>query len=619
MTYSDYPHHTNNQPQQSNRLFILYALVFCFAAILLIRLAYLQLSQHGRYQLLSLKNQLNTIPIAPPRGIITDRNGVVLADNIPVYSLEIIPERIKNLPKTLERLKHLLPSITDEDIETFNKSRLASRSFLPTPFKLKLNEDEVARFAVNQFKFPGVLIKARLMRSYPYSQATSHVVGFVGRINTKELAIVDNQNYRATNFIGKTGIEKFYEPLLHGRIGYRQVEADVSGRILKTIDERPPLSGDKLTLSLDINIQLAAHYALNNKRGAVVVIDTNNGEILALASTPSFDSNLFVNGISQANYQDLLNDPDKPLFNRAIRGLYPPASTIKPYIALAGLESGIVTSQTRIFDKGWYQIRGASHVYRDWKKFGHGMVDLSKAIRVSCDTFFYQLGERLGISGIEAMLSQFGFGQLTHIDLPDELGGILPTARWKRETKHKPWYGGDTIITSIGQGFMLSTPLQLASASAALGSKGRHYRPHVLKSVSNLGQNVSLDISPLEEYPVDVGDKNNWTFISESMTRVITSPDGTGYRYGKNVPYSIAAKTGTAQVHSAKKYDRKKYTEIPERLRDHSLFIAFVPAESPEIAVAVVLENDHIAPNIARKVIDAYFESKKQHEKSKHT
>lgn len=619
MTKSDFYFYRHKHPQQSSRLFTLYALVFCFTSILLIRLAYLQLSQHGRYQMLSLKNQLNMIPITPPRGIITDRNGIVLADNNPVYSLEIIPERVKNLQDTLQRLKKLLPSITDEDIETFNRSRLANRSFLPTPFKLKLNEIEVARFAVNQFKFPGVSIKARLMRFYPFGNATAHVVGFVGRINSKELMSVDYRNYRATNFIGKTGVEKFYEPLLHGRIGYRQVETDVNGRILKTTDEQPPTSGDKLTLTLNIDIQLAAHNAMFNKRGAVVVIDTHNGDILALTSTPSFDSNLFVNGISQASYQKLLKDPDKPLFNRSLRGLYPPASTIKPFIALAGLENGLITPKTRIFDKGWYQISGASHIYRDWRKYGHGMVDLAKAIRVSCDTYFYQLGDRLGIGGIEAMLTQFGFGQLTHIDLPNELNGILPTARWKRETKLKPWYGGDTIITSIGQGFMLSTPLQLANATAALGAKGKHYRPHVLKSVTNASQRIALDVRPFEEYPVDVSDHNNWAYISEAMSKVVTSPDGTGFRFGKNTPYTVAAKTGTAQVHSAKKYEHKKLNEIPERLRDHSLFIAFVPAHKPEIAVAVVLENDYIAPNIARKVIDAYYESKKQHDKANHS
>ncbi|ASQ45798.1 penicillin-binding protein 2 [Legionella clemsonensis] len=601
---------------QCFRLNLLLILMILLSFILFARLAYLQVSQFKRYQTLSLKNQMNVIPIAPPRGIILDRNGIVLAENIPVYVLEIIPERVKNMTQTLEKLKNLLPSITEEDIDNFHKTRKQNRSFVPIPLKLKLSQEEVAVFASNQYQFPGVNIKARLMRFYPLGEVAAHILGYVGRINVQELRQVDFTNYRATNFIGKSGIEKFYEDILHGEVGYQQVEIDVSGRTVRVLNKKNPVSGEKLYLTIDSRLQQAAFEALKDKRGAVVAINTKNGEILAMVSSPSYNPNIFVNGITAKEYQELVTAHDRPLYNRAVRGLYPPASTIKPFMGLAGLEKGAVDARYSIYDPGWFRLPGVSHAYRDWKKTGHGIINLKRAITVSCDTYFYQLGHKIGIAAIEDMLVQFGFGQLTHIDLNEEAPGLVPNKHWKLQNKGVSWYPGDTVITSIGQGFMLATPLQLANATASLSQKGKRFRPHLLQKAVQSDDGKIEEYKILEEYPMHLKDDNYWTTVAEGMLAVITSNEGTGYRFGRTAPYSVAAKTGTAQVFGGRQYDKVRYEEIPEYLRDNSLFIAFAPYEEPEIALAVVVENDFAASNVARKVLDAYFELKKNEEKS---
>ncbi|MDI9819902.1 MULTISPECIES: penicillin-binding protein 2 [unclassified Legionella] len=596
---------------QRFRLNLLVVLIVLLSCILIARLAYLQISQFKRYQTLSLKNQMGIIPIAPPRGIILDRNGIVLAENTPVYVLEIIPERVKNMPQTLEKLVNLLPSINEDDIDNFKRARKQNRSFVPIPLKLKLSQEEVATFASNQYQFPGVSIKARLMRFYPFGEVAAHILGYVGRINVQELRQVDPTNYRATNFIGKAGIEKYYENILHGEVGYQQVETDVSGRTLRVLHKQNPVSGEKLFLTIDSRLQEAAYQALKDKRGAVVAIDPHNGDILAMASSPSFDPNIFVKGITSKDYQNLAAAREKPLYNRAVRGLYPPASTIKPFMGIAGLEKGVIDSHYSIYDPGWFKLPGISHAYRDWKKTGHGMISLKRAITVSCDTYFYQLGHKMGISAIEDMLVQFGFGQLTHVDLFEEAPGLMPNKRWKIQNKGIPWYPGDTIITSIGQGFMLASPLQLANATASLSQKGKRYRPHLLlKSQSDKGEFHEYKL--LEEYPMHLKDDNYWSIIAEAMRAVIVSNEGTGYRFGRKPPYSVAAKTGTAQVFGGRQYEKARYEDIPEYLRDNSLFIAFAPVEKPEVALAVIVENDFVASNVARKVMDAYFELKKE-------
>lgn len=592
------------------RLSLLVALLIIFSLVLILRLAYLQFSQYKRYATLSLKNQMSIIPIAPPRGIIFDRNGVVLAENIPVYVLEIVPERVKDLKGTLQRLKELLPSISNDDIENFERARHQNHAYVPIPFKLKLTQDEVAIFASNQYQFPGVSIKARLMRYYPLAETTAHLLGYVGRINVQELQHVNSTNYRSTNFIGKAGVEKFYEDKLHGDVGYQQVETDVSGRTVHVLTKQAPISGTKLYLTIDSRLQQVAYEALQDKRGALVLMDVNNGNILAMTSSPSFNPNLFVNGISNSDYKVLSDAHDRPLYNRAVRGLYPPASTVKPFIAIAGLDKEVINVNTRIYDPGWYKLPNVSHSYRDWKRKGHGVVSVKRAITVSCDTFFYQLGNKMGISAIEDMLVQFGFGQLTHVDLNEEAPGLVPSPHWKRQSKNLPWYPGDTLITSIGQGFMLASPLQLANATASMSQHGRRFRPHLLsKSVDDHGK--THHFKTVEEYPIQLKNTENWDIVTDAMHSVITNNEGTGYRFGRNAPYSVAAKTGTSQVFSMSQDDKKHYLNLPEGLRDHSLFIAFAPVEQPKIAIAVLVENDTIASSVARKVMDAYFELNK--------
>ena len=589
------------------RLSLLTALIMVLSLVLVLRLAYLQFSQYTRYATLSLKNQMSILPIAPPRGVILDRNGVILADNIPVYVLEIIPERTKNLTETLQQLQALLPSITDEDIANFTRARRQTPSYVPIPLKLKLDQEEVAIIASHQYKFPGISIKARLMRYYPLGEIGAHVVGYVGRINEQELQSLDSVNYRATNFTGKTGIEKYYEDVLHGEVGYSQIETDVRGRTLRVISKQTPISGEKLYLTIDARLQQSIYQILQGKRAAVVVMNPKNGDILALVSSPSFDSNAFVNGIGQYAYQQLINAPDRPLYNRAVRGLYPPASTIKPFLALAGLDKGVITPDTKIYDPGWYRLPNVRHVYHDWKRPGHGVISLKRAITVSCDTYFYQLGMKLGISSIEDTLVQFGYGQLTHVDLLEEAAGLVPNSPWKIRSKNAHWYPGDTLITSIGQGFMLASPLQMANATAALSQHGHRFRPHLLmKSINDKTGAHTYKLQ--EEYPVQLKDPNYWDIVIEGMQGVVSNPEGTGYYlFGHNLPFAVAGKSGTAQVFSGVQYEKMRHTNLPEALRDHSLFITFAPVDDPEVAISVVIENDAIAKITARKVMDAYF------------
>ncbi|MBB71908.1 MAG: penicillin-binding protein 2 [Legionellales bacterium] len=576
--------------------------VLFLSLCLFARLVYLQIIEHEHYQTLSKKNQLAFLPIPPKRGLIYDRNGVLIAQNMPVFTLELIPSQIANVDETITELQKLV-DISPHELAVFQRLRKQTRRYDPVPLKLKLENSEVAKFYVNQFRFPGVFVQAQLIRYYPLGPAMANVLGYVGRINAYDLENIDQTQYVASNYIGKVGIEKYYERQLHGRVGYQQVETDASGQIVRVLERTQPKAGEDLTLTIDSNLQLAAQNALGDKRGAIIAINPNNGEILAMLSNPGYNSNLFVEGMSSLEYKALQDSPDQPLFNRALRGQYPLASTIKPFMALEGLLSKTITANDQIFDPGWYSVKHSSHKYRDWRKGGHGWVDVHKAIVVSCDTFFYDLASNMGIDKIDDILQKFGFGHATQIDMGEELAGLVPTPDWKKQHQGTPWYPGDTVISGIGQGYMLTTPLQLANATAILAKQGQGYQPHLLLKTT------PADGKPVQQQPLALQKLNiphrDWQTVIDAMVGVIKSPVGTGYRFGKTAPYSVAAKTGTAQLVSES--SRAASDNVPTRLRDNSMFIAFAPVNKPQIAIAVVVENDPSAANVARKVMDQYF------------
>ncbi len=577
-------------------------------AFLIMRLGFLQLIKHDMYTTLSKKNWLDLIPIEPTRGLIYDRNGLLLAENIPVFSLDIIPEKNKNISQVLTEISKIIP-LSETDITQFKKELAQHRRFDEIPLKLRLTEIEVARFYENQYRFPNALIKARLIRHYPLGAAFSHVLGYVGRINLDELENIDATNYSASNYIGKIGIEKYYEDELHGTVGYEQAENDANGQPVRVLKQIKPVPGKNLYLTLDSRLQLAAEQALAGHSGAVVIIQPSTGQILAMVSEPAFDPNLFVAGISGQDFQQLQLAADKPLYNRTLRGLYPLASTIKPYIALQGLDSGNTTPDFTLFDPGWYQLPNKEHIYHDWKPHGHGTVNLNLAIVNSCDTYFFALGHKMGIRAIDDILDRFGFGELTGIDMGEEVPGIIASPTWKRRVKNTAWYEGDTLNSSIGQGFMQATPLQFAQGIATMANRGKRFAPHLLLIEQEPGKPPEPQMAT-ELEPVNLHNEAYWKTIITALQNVMTQ--GTGHvHYGDGMPYSIAGKTGTGQVFSIRHRDEEGKSEeqekLPEKLRDQSLFVAFAPVDKPQIAIAVIAEHTNLAPNIARKIVDFYF------------
>lgn len=583
-----------------HRLIIVSIVIFCLTLLLFFRLMMLQIFQEDRYLTLSNQNQLGLIPIEPHRGLIYDRNGVLIADNLPIFSLDIIPARVTSLKKTIAELKQLF-SINDEEIKNFYKSKEGKKRFQPTPLKFNLTEAEIAKFYVNQWRFPGVMITSRFMRYYPQAENLVPVLGFMSRINESELQSLDSVNYSATSQIGKLGIEKHFESILHGQVGYQQVETDANGRIVRTLKKVPPVPGHHLYLTIDSQLQKAAAEALGNQPGAVVAIAPQSGEVLALYSNPSYDPNLFVTGIKPKDYQTLQNAKGRPLYNRALRGLYAPASTAKPYMALEGLSSGVVTPNFSVVDPGYFIF--GHHTYKDWRKGGHGVVNAEKAITSSCDTYFFTLAVKLGIYRMVDILTQFGFGQKTGIEIDEELAGLVPTPAWKKKVHHHAWYTGDTIVNGIGQGYLLETPLQMASGVASIANQGKRMQLHLLyKMVTPDGQMIQTKPHLISRINIAA---DHWKIVQKGMIGVIQAPWGTGFRFGKNIPYSVAAKTGTAQVfHSNVRY---KESDVPEYLRDHSTFIAYAPVEHPQIAIAVVAEHSELAASVARRVIDTFL------------
>lgn len=585
------------------RLKFVFGISILLIALLMGRLVQLQVFEHKNYRTQAVQNRLDLIPLPPTRGLIFDRKGELLAENIPVFSLQITPSMVSDLTQTIHELQKIVP-INDDEIKIFNKQIKQHRRFDRIPLKLKLSPVEVAKLYVNLYQFPGVHIQARLIRYYPYGSTFAHVLGYVGRINEQEIQHINTSNYSATNFIGKIGVEKFYENQLHGLVGYQEVEVNAANRIIRTLQRVEPIAGKNIYLTIDAKLQEVAMSAMSDACGAVVAIDPNNGEILAMVSYPGYDPNPFVKGIDLQQYRELVHEPNRPLYDRALRGLYPFGSTIKPFVAIAGLEHHVINPTTKIFDPGWYKLPNNHHIYHDWWPGGHGWVDLYTAIVRSCDTYFFGLAHKMGIENLDSMLFSFGFGKKTNVDLYGELTGLVTSPDWKVKTKHVPWYPGDTLNSGIGQGFMLTTPLQLASATATLAMHGQGFQPHLLSKILSGGKSILYRpkaLSPVQTSP------ENWQLVINAMHGVTVEPHGTGYHFFHNTPYTVAGKSGTAQVFTLRHYRKWKESELPEKLRDNHLFIAFAPVESPKIAVAVVVEHSDQAKQIAREVMDAYL------------
>ena len=594
------------------RLVVGIGFVSVLLAILVLRFFYLQAIRHGYYQTLSESNRIAVVPIVPNRGLILDRNGVVLARNYSGYTLEINQNKTSDIDATINKLSKLV-EITNKDRRRFKKLLAESHNLETLVIRNRLSDEEIARFAAQQYRFPGVEIKARLFRDYPYGEKMSHLLGYIGRINDEEESQLEENdqaaNYRGTDYIGKTGLEQSYESDLHGTTGIEQVEVDAGGRAVRMVSRTAPVSGNTLVLSIDAKLEEIAENSFGDYRGALVAIDPNNGEVLAFVSKPGYDPNPFIDGIDTQSWEELNNSPDVPLNNRALRGQYPPGSTIKPFMALAGLNYHTRKPEQTINDPGVYFLPGSSRQYRDWKAGGHGSVNMFKAIQMSCDTYFYGLAYELGIDNIYNFLSRFGFGRVTGIDMEGEASGLLPSQEWKMKRYQQIWYPGDTIAVGIGQGYTLVTPLQLAFATATLANNGVAYRPHLVKEVQSKIANANRFIAKDPLYDLNI-DPKDLDLVRRAMIAV-TQPGGTAVYASLGAPYKIAGKTGTAQVIAMKqgeKYDAKK---VDERLRDHAWFIAYAPADKPRIALAVLVENGGhgggTAAPIARKVLDYYL------------
>ena len=586
-------------------------IVFFAMSGILFRLYVLQVEEHENYVEESRKNYLKAIPIPPVRGLIYDRNGIVLADNRSEYVLEVIRNDVNGkVEDAIKRLEKLIP-LSDKEKQKFYQKMRRQNRYSPTVLRGNLTAKEMAVFSVNQPRFPGMKINVRMERYYPLGEIAGHVLGYVGRIDKRDLERIDKREYKGTSHIGKTGIEKFHEKRLHGKTGYRVIEVDAHGRPQKLEKEEDPIVGEDLFLSLDMKLQITAETLLKGKKGAVVAIDPRNGEVLAMASVPMYDPNLFVNGISHKNYNALRDNPDRPLYNRAIQGGYPAGSTIKPIVSVAGLHYGIVTPSTRIRAPGYFQVPGHKHRYRCWNKRGHGVVNMNYAIAQSCDVYFYSLAYRLGIDRFAPFMKKFGFGGKTGIDLPSESAGLMPTREWKKKRYNKTWYPGDTVNIGIGQGYWVSTPLQLASAIATLSMKGKRLKPRLLRGVRK-SKNLAEEIQPPSYLPaIELKDDKMWDAPIQGMINVMHAGYGTARRSGAGAAYKIAGKTGTAQVFGIGQKEKYNASRLAKHLHDHALFVTFAPAHDPKIAVAVIAENSgggsKVAAPIGRRMIDAYL------------
>jgi len=591
------------------RLTLLASLVVLVMFILLGRMLYLQVVHHKHYETRARANQITPLPVPPVRGLILDRNGIVLAQNYPAYALEVTPERIEDMAATLKKLSKLV-KISKQDLVRFQKLRKSRPGFEPQTLRTNLSNEEAARIAIDRPHLQGVELRARLQRHYPLGNLGVHLVGYVGRINEEEVERINRAAYRGTLHIGKLGVEQQYEDVLLGKVGVERVETNARGRALHVVTRDTPQAGFNLYLNIDARMQAAAEKMLAGKRGSVIAMDPNSGAVLTFASTPTYDPNPFVNGIDHDSYAALLDDPDKPLINRSLNGQYPPGSTIKPFMALAALESGKVETSDTVTCRGYFRLAGEPRPYRDWKRSGHGVVDMHESIVQSCDIYFYQTALNLGIDFIHQFLTRVGFGKLTGIDLKGESAGLVPSTAW-RKARGETWYRGETVVTGIGQGPILVTPIQLATTVSAIANGGRLMQPRLMYATENpisreqrYSQISYTQVLPAEQAP-------QLETIAKAMTDVVHGEKGTARRIGWNAPYRIAGKTGTAQVKSIAKGETYDAELTPERLRDHALFISFAPADNPRIAVAVIVENgghgSRAAAPIARKIMDYYL------------
>ena len=591
--------------------------------IVIARLIQLQLVEHELFAERSQGNRIRIEAVPPTRGLIFDRKGKVLAENLPAYQLELIPEQVPNLDDALGRLERIR-LIKKEDIPRIKNLVRTGPRFKPVTLRFRLSDEEIARFALQRPRFPGVDLQPRLVRHYPNGELVAHAIGYVGALSSADLTRLDEADYAGTSHTGKTGVEHFNENMLHGTVGFRQIVTNALGRQVPVetqdfADNLPqrenPVPGANLYLSLDIDLQRVAYEQLAGRRGAVVAIDPNNGEILALVSSPSFDPNAFATGMSPSEYNALQSNEDLPLFNRAIRGNYPPGSTIKPMLSLAALQVGATNLTRRSLCIGWYSLPGNKHRYRDWRREGHGEVNLHDALEQSCDVYFYEISRDIGIDTMHQYLQQFGLGNSTGLDITGEADGLVPSREWKRQAFRKRedqvWFPGETIIASIGQGYMLATPLQLANAVAALSMRGQRYRPHLVAAFEDPLNGRRTLIAPEPLTRVSIDNSFYWDNILNAMHDVMHSPTGTARDAGQGATYDMAGKSGTAQVFSLAQDEEYDEEQIEERLRDHALFIAFAPLDEPRIAVSVIIENgssgSRIAAPIARTLMDLYL------------
>ena len=598
--------HDTEKRLVNKRLIACAALVLAISCTLVGRLYFLQVTEFDYNSTVSENNRVHVLPIPPERGFIYDRNGVLLADNQPSFNMTLTRERAGDAANVLDSVISILHLPAEERAVFAKAMKQARHPFEPSTLLYDLTEEQIALLAVNQYRLPGIDVEAQFVRHYPQGNHFAHSVGYVGHINEKETKQLDPTQYRGTQSIGKTGIERFYEPELHGKVGFEEVETNAQGRVMRVLRHTDAVPGKNIVLSLDIKLQEAAEEALGDRRGSIIAIDPKTGEVLAMVSKPSFDPNLFVTGISSRDYSGLRDSIDKPLFNRALRGLYAPGSTIKPEVAIAGLDSGVISASTRVFDPGYFQLPNVDHKYRNWNHSGDGWVDLNAAIMRSNDTYFYDLASKLGIDRLHDYLSMFGVGQKVSLDMFEESSGLMPSREWKRSTRRQAWYPGETVILGIGQGYMQVTPLQLAQATALIANKGVWNRPHLARTIDGA--------PPVDEHPMPnivLHDPKEWEQVNHAMQLVMHDARGIARASATGAQYRIAGKSGTAQVVAIKQGERYNRLKTAERNRDNALFVGFAPAEDPQIVISVMIENGEaggrVAGPVVRKVMDAWL------------